>query len=212
MDSINNKLQTVVKLYRLRLIAAAVILVAVIVAIFLISRTVEDGHVGITHNKDIDITPVQIEQIRQIGQWEFLAISDEELVDTVRHGFFGDAELSRIYYGTLRLGIDLHETKDGWIEMDKDTVSVTLPPVRLLDENFLDEARTKSFYEEGEWSETDKEALTTRAQNMMKKRCLTDANIQSAEHNARQQFSQLLHAMGFKYTRIEFDVQDKRQE
>ncbi len=103
------------------------------------------SQIGITHTDKIDITPVQIERIRDIGQWEFLAISDEELVDTVRHGFFGDDELARIYYGTLRLGIDLQETSEGWIKMDKDTVVVMLPPIKLLDEKFIDEARTKTF-------------------------------------------------------------------
>lgn len=209
MDSINNKLQTLVRLNRLKLLTVAIVAVIVIVAVFFIYKQVENSHIGITHNENIDITPVQIDQIRQIGQWEFLAVSDEELVDTVRHGFFGDAELSRIYYGTLRLGIDLNDTKDGWIEMDKDTVVVTLPPVRLLDENFLDEARTKSFYEDGEWSEADKEKLTIRAKNMMKKRCLTASNIRSAENNALKQFTQLLHSMGFEFTRIRFDEQYK---
>lgn len=152
----------------------------------------------------IDITPVQITSIKSIGQWEFLAISDEELVDTIRHGFFGDDELSRIYYGTLRLGIDLNDTKEGWIKMDGDTVSVLLPPIKLLDSNFLDEGRTRAFYEEGKWSEADKAKLTAKAARIMKARCITPSNIRSAEQNASAQFDNLLRSMGFEYARVRF--------
>ncbi len=152
----------------------------------------------------IGITPVQIESIRDIGQWEFLAISDEELVDTIRHGFFGDDELSRIYYGTLRLGINLQEAGEGWISMDKDTVTATLPPIRLLDEKFIDEGRTQAFFEEGKWSETDKAKLTRKAYRMMKQRCLTPDNIRRAELHASEQFASLIQAMGFEFVRVEF--------
>ncbi len=167
------------------------------------------SQIGITHTDKIDITPVQIERIRDIGQWEFLAISDEELVDTVRHGFFGDDELARIYYGTLRLGIDLQETSEGWIKMDKDTVVVMLPPIKLLDEKFIDEARSKTFYEDGRWSEADKALLLERAKVAMKTRCLTPANMRSAAQNASAQFSMLLRSMGFEYSRIRFHEQER---
>ena len=55
--------------------------------------------------------------MERIRQWEFLSVRDEELIDTVRHGFFGDDQLIRIYYGTLRLGVDLAETKEGWLRL-----------------------------------------------------------------------------------------------
>ena len=58
---------------------------------------------------EVIMTPSQIESIRRIGQWEFMSINDEELVDTIRKGFFSDDHLVRIYYGTLRLGIDLSD-------------------------------------------------------------------------------------------------------
>ena len=49
-----------------------------------------------------EVTAVQVQKLKDIGQWEFLSISDEELIDTVRHGFFSDDQLTRLYYGTLR--------------------------------------------------------------------------------------------------------------
>ena len=95
------------------LIAAAV---AAAVAVVLLLHHLNKGNsVEVVTNDKIDITPTQIEQIRSIGQWEFLSISDEELIDTVRHGFFSDDELVRIYYGTLRLGLDFSEARPDWI-------------------------------------------------------------------------------------------------
>lgn len=187
------------------LIIAALIAGVLAFAIWVIKgcgvKTEKSGKIG--------ITPVQIAKIKNIGQWEFLAISDEELIDTIRHGFFGDDELARIYYGTLRLGIDLGETKEGWIKMEQDTVTVLLPPVKLLDHNFIDEARTKAFFEEGKWSEADKAKLTAKAARVMKARCMTPANIRSAEQNASAQFSNLLQSMGFKFSRIRFGEQNQ---
>ena len=53
-----------------------------------------------------------------------LAINDEELVDTVRKSIFVDRELVRIYYGTLRLGIDLHKAKPQWLHVENDSIVV----------------------------------------------------------------------------------------
>ena len=90
-----------------RLKIAIAIVVVVCLGIFVWKLFSSKNGFSLSPNNDINITPTQIQSIRDIGQWEFLAINNEEIIDTVRHGFFGDAELVRIYYGTLRLGIDL---------------------------------------------------------------------------------------------------------
>ena len=165
-------------------------------------NSLEAGSVGET-----TLSPTQVKSIEAIGQWEFLSINDEELVDTTRHGFFGDDQLVRIYYGTLRLGINMKDVKEGWIQTnaEKDSIVFTLPPIRLLDNNFIDEARTRSFFEEGKWTGADRQALYDRAYAQMKKRCLTPANIRIAQRNARQQFRDMFKAMGFPNARVEFE-------
>lgn len=152
----------------------------------------------------LKLSPVIVEKMRSIGQWEFLSVSDEELVDTIRHGFFGDDELARIYYGTLRLGIDLSEAEEKWIRMDGDTVMVTLPAVKLLDNDFIDEARTRPFIEDGKWTEADRAALTRKAVAAMRRRCLTKDNIRKAEENAIEQVEAMVKAMGFEEVRVKF--------
>ena len=109
--------------------------------------------------------------------------------------------------GTLRLGIDMKDVKEGWIQTDekKDSIVCTLPPIRLLNNNFIDEAKTKSFFEEGKWTGADRQAMYDRAYVMMKKRCLTPVNYQTARRNAKQQFKNMFKTMGFTNVRIEFD-------
>ena len=167
----------------------------------------KDNTINVATEEKTTLSPTQVESIEAIGQWEFLAINDEELVDTIRHGFFGDDQLVRIYYGTLRLGIDMKDVKEGWIQTDekKDSIVCTLPPIRLLDNNFIDEAKTKSFFEEGKWTGADRQAMYDRAYAMMKKRCLTPVNYQTARRNAKQQFKDMFKTMGFTNVRIEFE-------
>ena len=170
----------------------------ILVALVVIGYLADGTHFSLGRKNKIGLSPTQIQAIRQIGQWEFLAVSDEELIDTVRYGFFGDDHLARIYYGTLRIGIDLSGLQPEWIIASGDSVLLQVPPVQLLDENFIDEARTRSFYESGKWSHSDRDQMFKKAAAVMKQRCLTEANLQAASENARQQLTQVLSAMGFK--------------
>lgn len=185
------------------LVAAAVIAVAALM--WWLARSVSSIGIEIKSDKRIDITPEQIQSIKAIGEWEFLSIADEEMVDTVRRGLFSDDRLTRIYYGTMRLGVNLHKTKPGWIRASGDSVTVILPPVELLDEDFIDEARTRSFYESGRWTAADREAMYMRAHRMMKRRGLTAANIGSARNNADAQMRRLMRSMGFENITVRFE-------
>lgn len=165
--------------------------------------------VGLSTDDHIDITPTQIQEIQNIGQWEFLSINDEELIDTVSRGFFSDSELVRIYYGTVRLGIDLRQAGPQWLHVEGDSIIAMLPPITLLERNFIDEARTRSFFEKGTWTDGDREQLYKRAYRKMLKRCFTPENIKIAEENARQQFMQFLRSMGYKKIRVGFATDRK---
>lgn len=176
---------------------------ALIVFILFLGWITRDDKAKVTETSETVISPTQVQLLEEIGEWEFLSIADEELVDTVSRGFFGDSRLVRIYYGTIRLGINMHEVTPHWIHMDKDTVVATLPPVKLLDTDFIDEARTKSFYETGDWQQADREAMYNKAYDLMLKRCLTPENISTAEANARDQLTRILRSMGCKWVRVE---------
>jgi len=187
----------------LTLYAVGIILTVVVLA--WIFNSVKTSSLEIGADQQIDITPEQIQSIKEIGEWEFLSISDEEMVDTTRHGLFSDDHLVRIYYGTLRLGINLKQVRTGWIVPSGDSLSITLPKVGLLDRDFIDEARTKSFYENGNWAPKDREALLQRAYQRMLRRCLTPQNIENAKQNGNAQVRQVLQGMGFKHVNIQYE-------
>jgi hypothetical protein len=197
-----------------RLSAKAILMITLIVVLLITItiaiRWITNGtSLQIKQNKQIDLTPTLIKSIEEIGEWEFLQLTDEELIDTVKHGFFGDSELARIYYGTLRLGINLHQAPPGWIVQDKDTLRLSLPPIQLLDQDFIDEARTKAFFESGKWTEADRKQLYERAYSRMKQRSLTPANIAIAQANARQQIENMMKSMGFKNVKTGFETDNK---
>lgn len=189
---------------KLKLGGILLLLIAIIAAALWFRNVSKGNWIGLGTNQEIDITPTQIQSIKDIGEWEFLSVSAEELVDTIRKGIFTNDELVRIYYGTLRLGINMHEVEPGWIEARSDSVFLTLPPIGLLDKDFIDEARTKSFYESGTWKPKDREAMYNRAYQRMLRHCLTPENLRAAETNADAQIRNMMRAMGYNKVMISY--------
>ena len=180
------------------------LLLLVVVGIVGIRWIINSNHMEVTQNNKIDVTPQQITSIKNIGQWEFLSVHDEELVDTTASGMFRDRRLARIYYGTLRLGIDMRKLSNHWLHARGDTATAVFPAIELLDSAFIDEALSKPFIEVGHWTDADRAAMAQRARRQMLQRCLTRANKQQAEDNARQQLTRLIQAMGFNTITVTF--------
>ena len=184
--------------------AVICVVMLVVAGAALLFYFITGNSVGITKSGRTLMTPMQVEWMRAIGEWEFLTVYDEEIVDTVRTGFFGDDELVRIYYGTLRLGVDMGEVDKGWLTARGDAVVATLPAIRLLDEGFIDEARTVSFFESGRWSDESRQRLYRRAAEQMKHRCLSEENLARAERNGVAQVGNVLRSMGFDKVDVKF--------
>lgn len=189
---------------RVALTAGIITVLAVVIIAAWTVRSCSKDKIETAVNDKINITQAHITAMKEIGEWEFLTITDEEMADTTRRGFFSDDHLIRIYYGRLRLGINMHKVKPHWITAEGDSITVRLPDVELLDEDFIDEARTQSFFESGKWTGADREALYIRAYTLMRRRCLTKENIENARENARQQFTRMMKALGYKKVGIEF--------
>lgn len=193
------------KTLRFKLIMASAMLIALVAVVTYLYFQLKETKVELTDNTSIDITPQQIQSIKAIGEWEFLSITNEEMIDTVRRGIFSDDHLVRIYHGTMRLGINLQQAHPGWIQTKGDSIVMTLPPITLLDNDFIDETRTLSFFESGTWSGRDREAMYKRAYQRMLSTGLSEANIQTAQTNAQVHFHKMLTAMGFNHIAILFE-------
>lgn len=181
---------------------------AALVAVAVIWRSCSDNppvKLEMERSTTIDLTPEEIRSVREIGQWEFLSITTEEMVEWHRHRTFGNDHLVRIYTGTLRIGVDMEKAPDDWFtSLPDSTAQLRLPAIGLLDNNFIDEARTRSFYQKGTVPPDTLEALYQRAQRAMLRRCLTKQNLQNAEQGAHEQFTRIFKSFGFKKVEIEF--------
>lgn len=187
-----------ITLTKLNIMLWAVAVIAVVVLVFGFCHTAKTSSVRLEVDDRIDVTPTIITSMKQIGEWEFLSVNDEELVDTIKRGFLRDDKLVRIYYGKLSLGINMHDVSPRWIRQQGDSVLVALPKIELLDKDFIDEARTKAFIETGSWTDADRDSLYHRAYAKMLTRCLTEENIKTARENASLQFDKMLKALGIE--------------
>lgn len=187
-----------ITLTKLNIMLWAVAVIAVVVLVFGFCHTAKTSSARLVVDDRIDVTPTIITSMKQIGEWEFLSVNDEELVDTIKRGFLRDDKLVRIYYGKLSLGINMHDVSPRWIRQQGDSVLVALPKIELLDKDFIDEARTRAFIETGSWTDADRDSLYHRAYAKMLTRCLTEENIKTARENASLQFGKMLKALGIE--------------
>lgn len=160
-----------------------------------------------TEEMKIDKTATLITEIRKLGQWEFLTVRCEVMIDTVRPRplFVTDDRLARIYTGSMRIGVDLGKTEEIKIVTQGDSIAdITLPEIGLLDDKFIDEANTMAFYESGKWDGNAKEQMYVRAKQRMLAYGLSPQNIDIARSSARARFTALFSALGFKQVNVDF--------
>ena len=196
-----------VKHWRITLILITFALIAYGVMVVYRSFTSTDSAV----DKPIAQSPEEIVHLRSIGQWEFLSVESEELVERHHTGLRSDRDLICIYRGTLRIGVDLRKLPEDWVEVKGRNAIVHLPQPSLLDENFLDETRTTVFMEQGLFRAEEREAMIAEAKNKMKQRALSPDNLSIARRNAESQFQKLFHAMGYEDVIVEFAPQKDAQ-
>lgn len=181
---------------KFKIISIAVAIIAVVTILVSMKRCASQG-IEIERNDKITPTPNIITEVRNMGKWEFLSVRIEELIDTTKGKFFKD-QLSAIYSGTLRYGIDCNQAQDNWISQNGDSVCVFLPEVKLLDDYFLDEASTRIVFESGSFSSKDREDLRERAINRILAKSEMLGYKNTAQDNAKEQFTIFLQQLGIK--------------
>ena len=160
--------------------------------------------------KPIEQSPEEIVRLQAIGQWEFLSVEAEELVERHYSGLMSERDLVCIYRGTLRI-VDMRKLPSDWVEMKERSAILHLPQPSLLDEDFLDESRTTVFFEQGIFRPEERDAMRTEAKEKMKKRAMTAENLSIARRNAEAQFQKLFLAMGYEDVVVEFDANTATQ-
>ncbi|MBP5454958.1 MAG: DUF4230 domain-containing protein [Paludibacteraceae bacterium] len=155
----------------------------------------------ITKSNKIEETSIDITAIKDISEWEFLTIQREEFIDTTLRS----KQLACIYTGTIRLGLNMKHAKKKWAVCSHDTARLELPAIEILDNNFIDEASTRTFYSKGNISASLKEGMYREAKRQMKAKALTSENIRTAETNAKDQFSRIFKNLGFNVVLIQME-------
>lgn len=188
------------------ILAIAVLLAIVGLLTWLLVRQTSDTPLVKVKETVIDSTANRITEIKRIGQWELLTVDCEMLVDTARKRFLlPDDRLARIYKGKVRLGINLDKAPADWIIARGDSaVSLKLPAPGVLDERFIDEANTISFYEKGHWDAAAKEAMYRTAHRRMRDYALSAENMRAAREQADTRFKSLFNSLGFKHVDITY--------
>lgn len=188
--------------------AAAIIAVAaaVVCVVVWIGRGVASSEISIGSDSTINVTPERIAEIKRLGQWEFLTVEDEVVVDTIRYRHIvSDDRLTCIYHGTVRLGINLDHASADWISNHNDTIKVLLPAPSILDSNFIDEASTEVFYQNGRWGAYARELMYRRAVVRMKAFALSPENMKIVKEAATDRFTSLFKSLGAKDVTVTFD-------
>lgn len=166
-----------------------------------------ETEIGTRENIQVEETPLELNSIRRIGQWEFLSISMEEMIDSTKRGLLFDDRMVCIYRGTLSLGLNMEQCDSSWIvscNKEKKSIVLSLPPITQLDRRFINEAQTRVFLESGSWSEREKAQLYQKAQQKMQRFALSPENRKTAEKHARYQITKLMHSMGFDDVTVSF--------
>lgn len=176
------------------LLVAIVALVAVIAALYLYNK-VKDLAPQIEidkHEYTVEPTLTVLRGIDNTTRWVFLTTEDEEVV--VRDHTFG--RVAKIYPATYELGIDVTGRK--WYEVEvvdsQRHVSITLPPVRILNSGGLDESRVRDVY--GKSTNGDElVGMRREADKAMRRRAMSKDNVRQARANATRHFRQLFTSL-----------------
>lgn len=190
----------------IKIAAIVAVAVAAVCAVLWIGKGIASTEVTIGSDNTINVTPERIAEIKRLGQWEFLTVEDEVVVDTIRYRHIvSDDRLTCIYRGTVRLGINLDHASADWISNHNDTIKVLLPAPSILDDNFIDEASTEVFYQNGRWGAYARELMYRGAAARMKAFALSPENIKIVKEAATNRFTSLFKSLGAKDVTVIFD-------
>ncbi len=192
-------------------ITAALLCLAVGVAAYLALRSVFSGSSLTTEAEErIERTPAVVDSIRSIGQWELASVELSVDVDTIRKRWIGlvKDEVKRRYTGRLSVGIDMTQLQDSCYAVSGDTITVTLPAVRLLDTNFIDESRTRTLIADNEEFADNpqvKKAMLEKARRRLAAQGADSETVAECRQRAAAEVKERFSAIGYSTVVVVFE-------
>ena len=161
----------------------------------------------------IDETPILIKEIKELAELTTMVSIDEVVVDSITANPAllaiksitglslnplspGYDQLVLICKGRVTAGTDLTAIVPADIFHNKDSVSLGLPPARILDV-IINPSGVETFIENGEWTTEAFEKVKIKAREKMQARALSEDILGKANARARLLMNNFLSQSGF---------------
>jgi hypothetical protein len=165
----------------------------------------------------IDETPILIKEIKSIGQLITYSLADEVVADSTiktRGSQLVNAfnkfapllpnpekKLVLIGRGKILIGTNLSLLTDSSISINKDTISIHLPPAQILDA-ILNPSDFETFVEKGNWTNEEVILVKAKARRKMMEHALRQNVLPKADEKARVIMEKFLRNMGYKQVKF----------
>ena len=175
---------------KVKLIFSAIVAVVIIIVGICIYSWIKGVPAFELFHQDnkMERTATILRSITNTHRWVFLTIEDEEVV--VNEHTFGN--VAKIYPSYYELGIDVGDSLK-WVEIQDNNgvrvASLHLPPIKILNENGIDDTKVKNIY--GDADDKEKIEMQKKAEFKLKRRAMSGANIKQAKKIAEDHFRNL---------------------
>lgn len=150
-----------------------------------------------------------VKEVKNIAELMTMSSYDEVVVDstkslnTVFPGLLSAKVISKptqlviIAKGRIIAGTDLNELKEESVFIKGDSVSLLLPPAKVLDA-IVNPSQFEIFIEETGWNEKEVNNLKVKARDLIVSRSIQQGLLKKADVKARQIMENFLRSAGFK--------------
>ena len=94
----------------------------------------------------VDLSPLVVQQVREVSELTTAIFEMDAVVPVSEKGFLAESKLLYIAHGNVRVGVDLSEFQTDNVQVEEDKITVTLPPLKVLDSKLdLDHSSVYSY-------------------------------------------------------------------
>ncbi len=161
----------------------------------------------------IDETPVLIKEINNLSQVITISMYDEIVMDSAKPkhlpSFPGlrpvPDKIVLIAKGQVLAGVDLKKLDNKNIHVNKDSVSILLPPAEVFS-TIVNPSDFETFDETGNWSVQEITAIKKRMRDQITVRALQNQILNKAGQRCKIILENFLRSIGFKKIYIEISL------
>jgi hypothetical protein len=168
----------------------------------------------------IDNTPLVITQVKNIAELQTAQLYAELVVDsTVLNNLdvtnsalksmgiptlpvAEQRKIVLIVKGKVIAGIDLKQLTDDRVFVKKDSVSVSLPPAKIL-EVITNPSDFETFIETGTWTDSEVRAVKNKAQRLLLQNAARQQLVKKANEQSAAAVEQMMRSLGFNHVHIQ---------